>query len=243
MSSLKVSSLVASILCSSFSVSDVTHTFLCLWEGWDEYMSGFEQKSEQYMDEMRQTHEQQLVSLRKNLTDEIENKPKKWSKDLIDCRRSLENVAKQASSGQTQLYREAQQIKQVADALHEYEKDDMNSKFNSLLCAKVRNLEKKQQAEMAALAKKIDTKRREVTKKREVDTLRLQQRNRNIVKMLDAKNVSPFSELFLFRSMRSTLNYYFFSLSPLHPVQEIGVLKSCLRYSITHQARAEATLE
>ncbi len=144
---------------------------------------------------MQQTHEQQLASLRKNLTHEIENKPKKWSKDLIDCRRSLENVAKQASSGQTQLYREAQQIKQVADALHEHEKDDMNSKFNSLLCAKVRNLEKKQQAEMAALVKKIDTKRREVTKKREQDTLRLQQRNRNIIKMLDAKNVSPFSKL------------------------------------------------
>ena len=112
-------------------------------------MSGFEEKSDQYMAEMQQTHEEQLVSLRKNLTNEIENKPKKWSKDLIDCRRSLENVAKQASSGQTQLYREAQQIKQVADALHEHEKDDMNTKFNSLLCAKVRNLEKKQQAEIA----------------------------------------------------------------------------------------------
>ncbi len=147
------------------------------------------------MTEMQQTHEEQLVSLRTNLTDEIENKPKKWSKDLIDCRKSLKNVAKQASSGQTQLYREAQQIKQVADALHEHERDDMNSKFRSLLCAKLSNLEKKQQAEMAALAKKIDTKRREVTKKREEDTLRLQQRNRNIVKMLDAKNVSPFSDL------------------------------------------------
>lgn len=189
MSSLKVSSLVVSMLLSSFS--NFTHTFL--WKDWDEYISGFEQKSEQYMAEMQQTHEGQLVSLRKNLTDEIEKKPKKWSKDLIDCRRSLENVAKQASSGQTQLYREAQQIKQVADALHAHENDDMNSKFNSLLCSKMRNLEKKQQAEMAALAKKIDTKRREVTKKREEDTLRLQQRNRNILKMVDAKNVSPFS--------------------------------------------------
>eukprot|EP00984_Skeletonema_dohrnii_P033967 scaffold32295_cov67-Skeletonema_dohrnii-CCMP3373.AAC.1 len=80
----------------------------------------------------------------------------------------------------------------------------MNSKFNSVLSAKVRNLEKKQQAEMAALTKKIETKRREVTKKRKEDTLRLQQRNRNIVKMLDAKN---------YFDVYSTLHYLFHSSS------------------------------
>ena len=142
------------------------------------------------MAEMQQTHEQQLESLRKNLTDEIEKKPKKWSKDLIVCRRSLENVAKQASLERhgTKLYREAQQIKQVTEALHKKEENDMNSKFDSVLRTKVRNLEKKQQAEKAALIKKIETKRREVDKKRQDDTTRLIQRNRSIVKMIDAKN-------------------------------------------------------
>ena len=144
---------------------------------------------------MQQTHEQQLDSLRKNLTIEIEKKPQKWSRNLIDCRRSLENVAKQASLerppvSHTELYREAQQIKEVTDALHEKEENDMNSKFNSALCAKLRNLEKKQHAEMAALMKKIETKRREVGRKRVDDTERLKSRNCNIVKMLDTKNVS-----------------------------------------------------
>ena len=147
------------------------------------------------MTEMQETHEQQLDSLRKNLTDEIASKPKKWSRDLIDCRKSLANVAKQASTERpsvphTQLYREAQQIKQVTDTLHKREESDMNSKFDSVLSAKMRNLEKKQQAEIDALAKRIETKRREVTKKRENDTLRLHQRNKNILKMIDTKNVS-----------------------------------------------------
>ena len=154
-------------------------------------MTGFEEKSQQYMAGMKQTHKQQLASLRKNLTDEIEKKPKKWSKDLIVCRRSLENVAKQASLERhgTKLLREAQQIKQVADALCEKEENDMNSKFDSVLRTKVKNLEKKQQAEMAALMKKIETKRREVDKKRQGDTAKLIQRNKNIVKMIDTKNV------------------------------------------------------
>jgi len=197
---------------------------------------------------MQQTHEQQLDSLRKNLTHEIASKPKKWSKDLMDCRKSLENVAKQASAGRpsvsyTQLYREAQQIKQVSDALHEKEEADMNSKFNSVLSAKVRNLEKKQQAEMAALTKKIETKRREVTKKRKEDTLRLQQRNRNIVKMLDAKNVSPINLCSICSILMCTQLYTTSSIHLPRPVQEIGVLKSCLRYPIAYEACAQATIE
>ena len=145
-------------------------------------MTGFEQKSQQYKAEMQQTHEQQLNTLRKNLEDQLENKPKKWSKDLIVCRRSLENIAKQ------KLYLEAQQIKKVTEALHKKEENDMNSKFDSVLHTKVRNLQKKQQAETAALMKKIETKRREVDKKRQCDTAKLVQRNRSIVKMIDTKN-------------------------------------------------------
>eukprot|EP00985_Skeletonema_marinoi_P009140 scaffold4224_cov216-Skeletonema_marinoi.AAC.5 len=217
-------------------------------QNWDEYLTGLEQKSQEYMAEMQQIHEQQLDSLRKNLTHEIESKPKKWSKDLMDCRKSLENVAKQASAGRpsvshTQLYREAQQIKQVSDALHEKEEADMNSKFNSVLSAKVRNLEKKQQAEMAALTKKIETKRREVTKKRKEDTLRLQQRNRNIVKMLDAKNVSPINLCSICSILMCTQLYTTSSTHLRRPVQEIGVLKSCLRYPIAYEACAQATIE
>jgi hypothetical protein len=198
MSSPRVSYQLSICITSISPHSNLTHNVFLPNLDWDEYLAGFEQKSQQYMTEMQQTHKQQLDSLRENLTHEIENKPKKWSRDLMDCRKSLENVAKQASTGRpsvshTQLYREAQQIKQVTDALHEKEEADMNSKFSSVLSAKVRNLEKKQQAEKAALMKRIETKRREVTKKREEDMVRLVQRNRNIVKMLDAKNVSPIS--------------------------------------------------
>jgi hypothetical protein len=88
------------------------------------------------------------------------------------------------------LYHEAQQLKEVTDALHAKEEASMNSQFDSLLNAKMRNLEKRQKGEMSALTKRIETKRREVDKRRDEDTARLVQRNRNIVQMTLSKNVS-----------------------------------------------------
>ena len=92
--------------------------------------------------------------------------------------------------------------------MHEKEEANMNSKFNSLLNARVRNMEKRQQAEMAALGKRIETKRREVSKKREDDTARLVQRNRNIVKMIDSKNVSCDENLYAFSISDACVQLY-----------------------------------
>lgn len=126
---------------------------------------------------MQQTHKQQLEALRRKLTDEIEAKPKKLSRDLINVRKSLQKFSEQ------QLYHEAQQLKEVTDALHAREEASMNSQFDSLLNAKMRNLEKRQKGEMSALTKRIETKRREVDKRRDEDIARLVQRNANIVKI------------------------------------------------------------
>jgi hypothetical protein len=172
-----------------------------------------------------------MEDLHQSLSRDIENKPKKWSSELLYCRKSLENVAEQ------KLYREATMIKQVTDALEEEEEANMNAKRFRNMSAKVRNLEKRQKADVAALMKRIETKRRETTKKREEDTARLVQRNRSIVKMLESKNVSlwivsPFSH---FKTFHSSLT--------LRVLKEIGMLASCLGYSTTHQACAKSTLE
>jgi hypothetical protein len=151
---------------------------------WDEYLTRFEQQAELYLSEMEQAHKQQLESLRRKLKEEIEAKPKKLSRDLINVRKSLQKFSEQ------QLYHEAQQLKEVTDALHAKEEASMNSQFDSLLNAKMRNLEKRQKGEMSALTKRIETKRREVDKRRDEDTARLVQRNRNIVQMTLSKNVS-----------------------------------------------------
>lgn len=81
------------------------------------------------------------------------------------------------------MYHEAQQLKEVTDALHAKEEASMNSQFDSLLNSKMRNLEKRQKGEISALKKRIETKRREVAKRRDGDIARLVQRNANIVKI------------------------------------------------------------
>lgn len=88
------------------------------------------------------------------------------------------------------LYREAQQIKLVSDALEEEERASMNSNFESLLQKKERHLKKQQRAELDALEKRIETKRRENDKLREENCERLLQRNKNIVAAMDSRHVS-----------------------------------------------------
>lgn len=88
------------------------------------------------------------------------------------------------------LYREAQQIKLVSDALEEEERANMNSNLESLFQKKERHLKKQQRAELDALEKRIETKRRENKKLREENCGRLLQRNKNIVAAMDSRHVS-----------------------------------------------------
>ncbi len=144
----------------------------------------FEQKSQLYKEKLKQTHESQLHSLKQSLQEELHSKPPKWSRDLMDWRK------RESIMADRKLYREAQQIKLVSDALEEEERINMNSNFESSLQKKERSLKKQQLAELEALEKRIEAKRRENKKLREVDSGRLLQRNKNIVAAIDSRHVS-----------------------------------------------------
>ena len=89
-----------------------------------------------------------------------------------------------------QRYQEAQQTKLVSDALEEKELSAMNSTTDTSLMRRERTMKKQHQAEMDVLMKRIESKRREYVKRRNVDCDRLLQRNKNIQSSFDSKHVS-----------------------------------------------------
>jgi len=151
---------------------------------WDKYNLDFEQKSQFYIEKLKKTHESQLLTLKQSLKDELHSKPPKWSRDLMDWRK------RESIMVDRKLYREAQQIKLVSDALEEEERANMNSNLESLFQKKERHLKKQQRAELDALEKRIETKRRENKKLREENCGRLLQRNKNIVAAMDSRHAS-----------------------------------------------------
>jgi glycerol-3-phosphate cytidylyltransferase-like family protein len=160
------------------------HQMIEFCRNWEKFMSAFEQKSHQYITELNQTHEAQLSSLQKEIIEDVELKPQRWSKELVDWRK------REAIMADQQRYHEAQKIKVVSDALEAKERSNMNSNLQGTLKLKERNLRNQQAAEKAALLKRIDTKRREFEHQRETDHSRCLQRNKNIIAMLDSKCVS-----------------------------------------------------
>ena len=148
-------------------------------------MKEFELKSQQQTSELDQSHQQQLELLKQSISDESNNSKskKKWSKDLIHYRKRELLMADQ------QRYQEAQQTKLVSDALEEKELANMNSNTDTSLMRRERTMKKQHQAEMDVLTKRIESKRREYTKQRNIDCDRLLQRNKNIQSTFDSKHV------------------------------------------------------
>mmetsp|Transcript_40612 Transcript_40612/g.84996 ORF Transcript_40612/g.84996 Transcript_40612/m.84996 type:complete len:370 (+) Transcript_40612:247-1356(+) len=160
-------------------------------ETWDKFMDDFEQKSQDYVKEINDEHQRQLSSLRQSMTDSMNTKPIKWSRDLIQYRKRQQLMADQ------HRYHEAQQTKLAGDALEEKEREDVAFKLKSSLERRERTLKGQQQTEMDVLMKRIESKRREYARQSEEDCARLLQRNKNIQATIDSKHVSSPVYMFL----------------------------------------------
>ena len=169
-------------------------------------MEDFERKSQEYTKELEETHLQQLTALQQSVSEEVDTKPIKWSRDLINYRKRQTLLAGQHH------YQEAQQTKLAGDALEEKERSNRNSSVYSSLKRREQAFRTRHRAEMDVLTKRIDSKRREFEKQRDEDCAKLVQRNKNIQASIDSKHVS--------------INHPFISghLSPYqHPPNEVVV--------------------
>jgi hypothetical protein len=148
---------------------------------WDQYMDEYDRMAQAYVAQMTAKHANDLHAFQEKLQQEILEKPPKFSKELIEWRRRQHRLAQQKSYG------EAQKIKNVADEIEADERARMGEELRLVVARKEAKLRQQQAAELQALLKRIDGRRKEHLKQRNLDSKRLLQRNRNVQAVLESK--------------------------------------------------------
>jgi hypothetical protein len=150
-------------------------------QAWDKYMDEFDQMSQKYVEQMVEKHNLELRQFQEKLHASIVDKPPKFSKELLEWRRRQHMLAKQKN------YAEAQKIKRIADVIESKERKRLDGSFQSSFDSKENKFRARQHAEMQALMKRIEVRRKEHQVQRTLDTKRLVQRNRNVQSVLESK--------------------------------------------------------
>ncbi|KDO30177.1 hypothetical protein SPRG_05369 [Saprolegnia parasitica CBS 223.65] len=148
---------------------------------WDQYMEEYDNMAQAYIRQMTDKHNVDLRSFQEKLHKELMERPPKFSKELIEWRRRQHRLAQQKN------YAEAQKIKLIADDLEAAERANVNENLQVIFTRKETKFRQQQQAEIQALLKRIDGRRKEHIKQRNLDSKRLLQRNRNVQAVLESK--------------------------------------------------------
>ena len=101
-----------------------------------------------------------LLEFQKQLRQELLSKPPKWSRELLDMRRKQHNCAR------SKAYAEAQKLKKLCDKIEENERKEMESGQAINFAKKEAKYRLHQQAELHALLKRIECRRKEHIKQR-----------------------------------------------------------------------------
>lgn len=158
-------------------------------QNWDKYMEDYDNMAQMYIQQMTERHALILLEYQKQLRQELLSKPPKWSKQLLDWRKRQHILARRKN------YAEAQKIKRIADQAEEKEKQDMEQAQAVIFARKEAKFRQQQQAELQALLKRIEVRRKEHIKQRNIDSKRLLQRNRNVQSVLESKQTVEANKL------------------------------------------------
>ena len=150
---------------------------------WDKYMQEYDEMAQMYIQQMTEKHAIQLREYQEKLHKEMVRKPPKFSKELLEWRRRQHMLAKQKN------YAEAQKIKRIADMMEDKERNRLDADCQSYFARKEAKFRQRQQAELTALLKRIDGRRKEHIAQRNLDSKRLLQRNRNVQAVLESKQM------------------------------------------------------
>jgi len=160
-------------------------------QAWDRYLDEYDKMAQMYIQQMTERHAVNLLDFQRTLQTQMGEKPPKWSRELLEWRRRQHMLARQKS------YAEAQRIKKVADKLEEKEKKGVESDVAAVFARKEGQFRQQQQAlELQALLKRIDARRKEHIKQRNLDSKRLMQRNRNVQAVLESKQAVESNRVF-----------------------------------------------
>jgi hypothetical protein len=159
-------------------------------KAWDKYLEEYDQMAQMYIQQMTERHSLVLLEFQKELRKELANRPPKWSRALLDQRR------KQHINARNKNYAMAQKLKKVSDINEEKERKEMEQDQAVVFARREAKFRAQQQTELQALLKRIECRRREHIKQRELDTKRLLQRNRNVLAVLENKQAAECQKLF-----------------------------------------------
>ncbi|CAM9340994.1 unnamed protein product, partial [Phaeothamnion confervicola] len=148
---------------------------------WDRYLAEYDRMAQAYVQQMTERHAVALLDMQQRLQREVADRAPKWSRELLEWRRRQHILARQRS------YAEAQKVKKIADRLEEEERATAHEAHSLQLTRKETAFRLQQAAELRALLKRIDARRREHVKQRALDSKRLQQRNRNVQAVLESR--------------------------------------------------------
>ena len=164
---------------------------------WDKYMEEYDNMAQMYIQQMTERHAVVLLEFQKELRQELASKPPKWSRELLDQRR------KQHINARNKNYVEAQKLKKVCDRIEDREREMMEQDQAVIFARREAKFRHHQQAELQALLKRIECRRKEHIKQRNQDSKRLLQRNRNVQTVLESKQ--NFESQRLFDSIKKAL--------------------------------------
>jgi len=147
---------------------------------WDHKMKEYEQRAGELLEAMRQRHVLDLREFHKMKEEKPELKPK-HSRDMLDLRRIEVSLAKQGD------YAEAQKVKVRADALEAQEIERTRQEREQQTLATEGKLLHRQEQELKALRKRIQTGAEEQRQARQQDLERLLQRYHNVKSELESQ--------------------------------------------------------
>ncbi len=157
---------------------------------WDKYMEDYDNMAQMYIQQMTERHALVLLEYQKQLRHELSGKPPKWSRELLEYRRKQHILAR------NKQYAEAQKLKKVSDKVEEKERKEMEREQAVMFARREAKYRQQQQSELSALLKRIEVRRREHIKQRNLDSKRLLQRNRNVQQVLEQKQADESRKLF-----------------------------------------------
>jgi len=157
---------------------------------WDKYLEEYDNMAQMYIQQMTERHATILLDFQKQLRQELAGKPPKWSKELLEQRR------KQHINARNKNYAEAQKLKKTSDKTEEREKREMEQSQAIVFAKREAQFRSQQQSELHALLKRIECRRKEHIKQRQLDSKRLLQRNRNVQAVLETKQNLETQKLF-----------------------------------------------
>jgi hypothetical protein len=152
-------------------------------QAWDQYLAEYNAMAEIYVAHMQEKHLVKIQEFQTMQTEELSKRPAKYSPELLEWR------SKEALLVRQRNYVEAAEIKQIADELEARERSELLNESTSSYVAKENALKQLQSAELAGLHQRIEARRMEHLLQRENDSKRLLQRNKNVLSILEARQI------------------------------------------------------